>query len=558
MQGDISERRIPLPPDFPVEWADPHEVDRFFERESQHFPGQMSTLEFALAEILFGGFNGGCEHYGLPVRNTFKEFNTYGYQSIAPISHDREELEKLGRAAVGNTSATFGKMADTWESEQLPEIKKLIEFWEDFDASAASNDDLAEHLDGSIERLSRAWLIHFHVVFPVLLGASMFDDLYTEIFGGEDGFAAYRLLQGLDNMSLKADRALYVLSDGARASADVRSALGLVDTAAVLGALDGSDEGRTFRTELNGFLDKFGKRHDGHLSASKPSWTEDPTPVLDNVRDYVEQPERDPRAEQAAHAAERERALAEARTKLAGKPTEVRERFELLLKAGQDGTVLQEDHNFWIDGRVAHETRQLVVALGARLKADGVIASAGDVIHLTLEEIRGALSGGDLSGSVGERKAHLARFADVAEPPVLGTFPPGPPPDDPIARAVFKMFGAPPPPSEEAEVVTGMSGSAGVAKGRARVINSLAEAGDLVTGEVLVTATTSPPWTPLFATAAAVVTDTGGILSHCAVVAREYAIPAVVGTKRATAVIQTGDFLEVNGDAGTVRIGEGT
>ena len=97
-----------------------------------------------------------------------------------------------------------------------------------------------------------------------------------------------------------------------------------------------------------------------------------------------------------------------------------------------------------------------------------------------------------------------------------------------------------------------------VARGRARVVNSLAEAGDLVEGEVLVTATTSLPWTPLFVTAAAVVTDTGGILSHCAVVAQEYAMPAVVGTKRATAAIQTGEVLEVDGDAGTVRIGEGT
>ena len=73
-------------------------------------------------------------------------------------------------------------------------------------------------------------------------------------------------------------------------------------------------------------------------------------------------------------------------------------------------------------------------------------------------------------------------------------------------------------------------------------------------GEILVAETTAPPWTPLFAIAAAVVTDTGGVLSHCAVVAREYAIPAVVGTVNATAAIRDGDLVEVDGDAGTVRI----
>ena len=71
---------------------------------------------------------------------------------------------------------------------------------------------------------------------------------------------------------------------------------------------------------------------------------------------------------------------------------------------------------------------------------------------------------------------------------------------------------------------------------------------------MLVAATTAPPWTPLFATAAAVVSDTGGILSHCAVVAREYGIPAVVGTGNATARIPDGHLVEVDGDAGVVRL----
>jgi len=78
-------------------------------------------------------------------------------------------------------------------------------------------------------------------------------------------------------------------------------------------------------------------------------------------------------------------------------------------------------------------------------------------------------------------------------------------------------------------VLKGNSGSRGIARGTAKVIRSLAEAGKLRKGDILVAETTAPPWTPLFATAAAVVTDTGGILSHCAVVAREYMIPAVVG-----------------------------
>ena len=98
-----------------------------------------------------------------------------------------------------------------------------------------------------------------------------------------------------------------------------------------------------------------------------------------------------------------------------------------------------------------------------RLVSDGVIDNRDDVFHLTLDEVRGALgSGGDLRGAVQARTDELARHAAVPEPPVLGTMPPGPPPDDPIARAVFKMFGGLPPETNDAAVVSGLPGSAGV------------------------------------------------------------------------------------------------
>jgi pyruvate,water dikinase len=119
---------------------------------------------------------------------------------------------------------------------------------------------------------------------------------------------------------------------------------------------------------------------------------------------------------------------------------------------------------------------------------------------------------------------------------------------------LMKFFGTPPQPSDEPGVLRGNPGSPGVVRGCARVLRSLPEAAELREGEVLVAETTAPPWTPLFATAAAVVTDTGGILSHSAVVAREYRIPAVVGTGLATATIKSGQTIEVDGDAGIVRV----
>jgi len=144
----------------------------------------------------------------------------------------------------------------------------------------------------------------------------------------------------------------------------------------------------------------------------------------------------------------------------------------------------------------------------------------------------------------------------VTPPPMLGTMPAFEMTDGgSMVRALFKGELNPANTSNaEMDKVKGLPGSAGIVRGTARVIHSLAEAGKLQPGDVLIAVSTEPPWTPLFATASAIVTDGGGVLSHSAVVAREYRIPAVVGTGHATSTFHDGQLLEVDGDAGTVRV----
>ncbi len=557
MQIEEIDRTIPTPPDFPVEWEKPEDAHGFWERELQHIPKQATELDWAFQErIVDRGFNPAAVAFEFPVRNTYRRINTYVYQSIAPISHDPAVLAELGAKAEKNLGAAFGGMMETWEGRSLPEIKEHLAFWESFDRAGASREDFVAHLDETVARFERAWEIHFLTVFPVIIGMSLFDDAYHELFGSDDSFAAFRLLQGLDNHTLQADRALYRLSRSAAASPAVLAAFGRDTPEEGVADLESTPEGGAFLAELAAYLDQYGRRHDGYITFSEPTWIEDPLAVLTNLRDYIAQPDRDPEAELAELAAERERLIADARSRLEGKPPEIAGKFEFLLTAAQAGSILQENHNFWIDGQVNHAVRRVLVEAGRRLAEAAQIAPPADVFHLTLPELRDALvsGAGDLRGVVAERKAELAGWAVVHAPPVLGTFPPGPPPDDPIGRAVMKMFGGIPKEPAQAGEVTGMPGSPGVVRGTARVIHSLAEAHRLQTGDVLVTETTSPPWTPLFATAAAIVTDTGGILSHAGIVAREYMIPAVLGTKRATGVIRDGQLVEVDGDEGVVRI----
>jgi phosphoenolpyruvate synthase/pyruvate phosphate dikinase len=131
-------------------------------------------------------------------------------------------------------------------------------------------------------------------------------------------------------------------------------------------------------------------------------------------------------------------------------------------------------------------------------------------------------------------------------------------PPDPSAPAdpgLSKFFGKPGPPEVEGAVLRGSAGSRGRVEGVARVVRSLQELDRVQPGEILVCRSTTPPWTPIFASIAGLVTDTGGVLAHGAIVAREYAIPAVMGTKIGTQMIRDGQRITVDGDAGEVLIG---
>ena len=148
----------------------------------------------------------------------------------------------------------------------------------------------------------------------------------------------------------------------------------------------------------------------------------------------------------------------------------------------------------------------------------------------------------------------MERFGAIQAPPNLGTPQPGPLPDNPLTRAFERFSGMPPAQSEDPGVLNGNASSPGKVTGTAKVVSSLAEAAKLEPGDILVAPSTMPAWTPLFASSSAVVTDAGGVLSHAASVAREYGIPAVLGTGSATRTIQDGQIIEVDGDEGVVRI----
>ena len=546
---------LPIPSDFPVTWADPDEQRLFWTQDRVHAPEPVVPLETALWLLAYDGINPASADYEMPIRARSRLFNGYLYMAVVPAVPP-DQMEAQGRRADARLNEAMGRLESAWKDEWLPEIQSHLGWWAAFDLPRASMPDLMEHLRETWKRLNRLWHIHFLIVLPSYLAISEFDELYRDLFGGEDAFNAYTLLQGLDNKTVESGRALWTLSRKARGVPALSNVLQQRPSAEVMEALGSTTNGRAFRDELRAYLATYGQRGDT-WGISHRSWIEDPAPVLKNLKDFCSQSDRDLEADHAALAAKRDGAVQEARDRLKGYPEPVRQRFEFLLEAAQVGNVLSEDHGFWIDFSGLYRVRGVFVEVGRRLAEGGALESAEDIFHLTLEEVLDAenmLRHASLSRSlVSERKAEMLRFRRMSPPPVLGTDY-GPPPDDPIGRFMTKFFGGPPPASDAPDVLKGHAGSPGKIRGKARVVHSLQEAADLQHGDILVTESTAPPWTPLFATAGGIVTDNGGILSHCAVVAREYRIPAVVGTGRATTTLRSGQLIEVDGDAGTVRV----
>jgi pyruvate,water dikinase len=555
---------IALPANFPVDWETPGDALLTWVFDRMHWPAQLTPMVGSYIDIFLESADPVMKAFEQPARMRSCLFNTYHYHALAPLPlacDDPSEQQARGAARI---DAALRSLADQWAHHDLPAIKQCLAFWEQFDLQSASLSALLVHLDETLARVRQLSEIHHRVQILAALAPSLFQDYYRDLFGGEadanteaEGeLAAYRLLQGFDNKTLEAGRALWRLSRTALASPPVRAAIQGHAASDVLSALEREPEYASFLADLRSYLRAYGQRSASVLDLAAPTWLDDPTPVIHDLQRYMAQ-EHDLEREFAAQVDERERAVAEANRRLHTYPQTVVNQFGVLLAAAQAGVFLSEEHNHWIDYCMTHAFRRVMLEFGRRFAAGHALECPRDIFLLTIDDVRTTAEGMSLLDRrqlAAARRAELDHFRAIEPPPMLGAFPTGPSPDDPLSRSEARFWGAPPAPSADPRILRGQAGSPGMVRGRARVVRSLAEAGKLEPGDVLVAASTMPAWTPLFLTAAAVVTDTGGVLSHSAIVAREYGIPAVVGTGVATSTIRDGQLVEVEGGAGIVRI----
>lgn len=537
------------PEGLPDPWLEPTDPTRAWRRDRMHFPGQITPLDFELMRLAVEeGVTYGARHYGIPVASLSRRFWTYYYEcSVTPdrTAAEAQEVRDSGEAAF---RAVMDDFEGTWRTRWRPELEEHLAFWDAFDLEGASEAELLAHLDATHERLARLWRLHFELAIPLLRARGQFLAYYGELFPDAGALDAVDLLQGQDSLTTRAGAALWVVQDAVASVPGLAERLRALPAADVAAALYAWPEAAAAAAAFEAYLREHGRRT-LYMALTAPSLAEDPTPVAAMLQDALANPEGDPRRRHPRRVAERERRVAEARAQLAGYPAPVRRAFDLKLANAQFAARLDEDHAYLLDYGGSAAVRRVVLEVGRRLAASGLLAEVDDVFLLTWSELRAALAdGGELAPLVEARRDEMRRFAHVDPPEHVGA------PPDAAASAGNDLAGRPPAETREPDVVTGNAASRGVARGHARVVRDLNDAGALQPGEVLVATTTSQPWTPLFGIAAALVTDTGGVLSHTAVVAREYGLPAVVGTRIGTRRLRDGMLLEVDGDRGTVRI----
>lgn len=551
--GASQPRIIDTPQDFPVNWENPADAQIPWQQQAIHFPDPVTPMDYHfVAHITNEGFAKCVEHYHLPMARHICNLNTYVYTSmqemLTPSLPEGGDGQKI--------QATMGMLGELWQREWLPEIKEHLAYWESFDWNRANWAALRTHLDETERRTIRLAEIHFRLALPMLLALTSFEEMYQDLIEDASQLDAYTLLTDIENESVGSTRELWKLSRKALADPWVRSVLETNSPEAVMDKLSGSVEGKAFLSSLNAYLQAYGHRTD-KLYVSFPTWNEDPTAVIQNLKIYMTQPDRDLVAEMDEIAARRERSVDEARSRLAAYPKPIVDEFEFLLKAAQEANFLREEHPHWLEFHHIYHARQVLLACGRCLHEARVLETQEDVFYLTFSELRETMASAlpeSRQRLVRERRAKEAHFARISPPPKLGVPRQRGASDHPMFRAFAKVFSPPPPPSQNPTELLGLAGSSGIVRGTAKVLHSLDQVGELEPGNILVTVMTMASWTPIFANIAGLVTDAGGILSHPAVVAREYGIPAVVGSGKASKLIKDGQLIEVNGNTGVVRL----
>jgi phosphohistidine swiveling domain-containing protein len=561
--------------DFPIDWTSETEKALFWVYDDLHCPKPLSPMYEDI-----GGWWLSCDHmfrrFGTPFATDwiYKNINGYLYTAAIPaekglvvdtqeynyrtnpiVPEDDEYAAKIG-AYLGAVLPVYGHNFEFWwRTRFVPEMQRNFDYIEGMldRKDELSLADLAVLLEDAIDMHDRHWKIHWMLNFAQLSATLNLRAVMEKTHGKTDEVLLGRLQNSANDRNWDKIRALWEMKEEVKADPELAQAFQGLTAADIIPALQGTERGRRFIEErVVPYQKEFGWHAVWSHEFVFPSFREDMAPVVQLVRDQYAS-DYDYPTKVAALKADIDAAAQEILQGLEGEALEeMRAANEINLKMAP----LTPDHHFYIDQGANAHVRLVLIAIGEKLVEMGVLDQPDDVIFFRYNRLREFI--GDPTGIDGRAIAGAGREKWLAANKVVPKDWVGTVTKTQLDFPYLNLWGFPDKfyrsTEEEYGKVKGIAGSPGVVEGIARVVGSVDEFDNLQQGEILVCQMTNPAWQVLYGKIIAVVTDAGGTVSHPAVLAREYGIPAVVGTSAGTFRIKTGDRIRVDGTAGVVEI----
>jgi pyruvate,water dikinase len=499
-----------------------------------------------------GGLQYGHEYFSVPECRGFdcklKDGWVYNGTLFTTEEQRRERTAKFEKR-IAPWIEDFGREYN----KGVDEVMGLYENARAVDVEHCEDWELSDAFDAWVSLYRRAGNLHMVWLLAYCKIYEMFEEMCKELAGiDRNGRLFNDLMAGFNHKILQTDREMFKLGAKARAKGLEPVFAETLDNEELLSTLEQSDVGRAWLEDFHAFLNEYGWRTIENWDASHATWIEKPSQVLPSIRRFMSVPvfaldEAQPR-------------LVEARTRaeievLSRVPADKREAFADLMKAAQWSSIVDEEHPFYAENYGNALARRVTKEIGKRFAAVGIIDDPQDVYFLLPEEIGVRILGRFPAHElVAKRKEEHVRFRRMEPDLFIGDITKL---GEVIASSPMLRSTQQPHPRVRPELNADLYGTVstpGVVEGVVKVLLSEADFDKFEPGCILVTIETSSVWTPLFNIAKAVVTDVGGILSHSAILGREYGLPVISGCVEGTKKLKTGMRVRVDGDVGVVYI----
>jgi pyruvate,water dikinase len=557
-------------------------------RDGMHFPEPMYPFDFVTADSPYMSLGqANSRIFVLPPALGIDHRVLYGwvYMSPNPVTDPAEigrRAELFGRRA-GFYFQNWDELYERWQTKvqaaiealeslavpELPEIEDEAVVTDGRGVGATHT--LLVAYNRLLESIDLIWQYHFEFLNLGYAAYLVFYELCKQQFPDIEDQTIAQMVSGVDVVLFRPDTELQRLAQRAL-DAGVADVVSAASTEPELReSLAATDDGRAWLEDWDASKQPWFNYSNGNgFYHHHRSWIDDTSVPLAHVHSYISRLQARESIARPLEAVRetRDRITAEYRALLADDVTEA---FDQNLGLARLVFPYVESHNFYVEHWYHTIFWNKARAFGALLAAHDMLDDAEDIFYLQRTEVLDALidlrlawaAGSQPRGArywrpiVAKRRQVMDAMRRFSPPPALGAVP------ETITEPMTIMLwgittervrdwaaGA----GESASTLTGFAASPGVVEGTARVVLDLQQLGELEPGEILVAPVTSPSWTPVFGKIAAAVSDIGGIMSHAAIVSREYGLPAVVGTGTATTRIRTGDRLRVDGNTGTVTV----